>query len=201
MDTVLALVHQHADYAPWIVFGLLMLAGLNIPVSEDAMILGSALLATERPDLLVELFFAVYAGAYLSDLVCYGLGRRFGPSLWRLPGFERVVHKKHIKTLSQFYARWGVWVLLVGRFIPFGVRNGLLLTAGLGRLHFGRLAAVDLIAATMSCGFYFWLYFSYGRAVVDAVARSQLALFGIVAVVVILLIVRSRLMKRLDKAD
>jgi membrane protein DedA with SNARE-associated domain len=88
--------------------------------------------------------------------------------------------------------------LLVGRFIPFGVRNGLLLTAGLGRMSFVRLATVDLVAATLSCGFYFWLYFTYGRAAVSAVAESQLALFIAVGAVVALLLARRFLWRKVD---
>jgi membrane protein DedA with SNARE-associated domain len=200
MDLVLQLVHQHAHAAPFLVFGLLMLAGLNVPISEDALILASALLATEHHDLLVSLFVALYSGAYLSDLVCYWLGRRFGPRLWRLPGFSRVVPFRHVHGLGHFYTRYGVGVLLVGRFIPFGVRNGLLLTAGLGRMPFLRLAVTDLVAATVSCSFYFWLYYTYGRSVVRAVADSQIALFFAAAVVILVLLVRRYLLKRLDQA-
>jgi membrane-associated protein len=199
MDSALALVHQHADAAPLVVFLLLMLAGFNVPVSEDAVILASALLANERRDLLVPLFLAVYAGAYLGDLVCYSLGRRFGPALWRIPGFERLVPWRHVESLQGFYRRYGMGVLLLGRFVPFGVRNALLLTAGLGRMPRLRLALVDLVAATLSCGSYFWLYFSYGREVLGAVARSQVALFAVVIVVVALVLTRKWLTRRLER--
>lgn len=198
MEDLIQFVHLHADSAPWIVFGLLMLAGLNIPVSEDAMILCSALLATERPDLTVSLFIALYAGAYLSDLVCYWMGRTVGPRLWSLPLFERVVPRSHVQALKRFYDRYGMRVLLIGRFIPFGVRNGLLLTAGLSKMSFVRLALVDLLAATLSCSFYFWLYMTYGRLVIQAVATSQLALLAVAGVVVALLLLRRRFMRRLE---
>lgn len=200
MDSILELVNQHAHAAPYIVFGLLMLAGLNLPVSEDALILASALLATKHPDLLPALFLAVYSGAYLSDLVCYGLGRRFGPRLWRLKVFDRLVPFRHVHGVGRFYSRYGVGVLLVGRFIPFGVRNALLLTAGLGRMPFWRLALTDLVAATLSCSFYFWLYYSYGLTVVGAVADSQLALFAVALAAVAFILVRRYMLKRLDQA-
>lgn len=201
MDFLLELVLQHADMAPFFVFGLLLLAGLNVPISEDALILGSALLAAERPHLLVPLFVAIYSGAYLGDLVCYGIGRRFGPKLWKLPGFERVVPFRHVHAIGNFYARYGAGVLLVGRFIPFGVRNVLLLTAGLGRMPFWRLALVDLLAATVSCSFYFWLYYSYGLPVVRAVSDSQLALFAVAIAVAALVLARRYLLGRLQRAS
>jgi membrane-associated protein len=199
MESVLALVQQHAELAPFVVFGLLVLAGFNLPISEDAMILGSALLASERPDLLPQLLLAVYAGAYLGDLICYTLGRRFGPALWRIPGFERLVPARYVLKLSTFYTRYGVWLLLVGRFVPFGVRNALLLTAGLGRMPFWRLALTDLVAATFSCGASFWLYFTYGQVVVEKIAQSQLALLAGAACVIALFMARKRLVGRLER--
>ena len=55
----------HIHLAPFAIFGLLLLAGLNIPVSEDAMLFLSAILATQhmvgsrrsqilRPDFLTQ---------------------------------------------------------------------------------------------------------------------------------------------------
>ena len=198
MQSLTDLITQHAEYAPWIVFGLLILAGFNVPISEDAMVLGAALLATQRPDMLWPLFIAVYSGAYLSDLICYGLGRRFGPALWRFPGFERVVPRRHIESLGKFYERYGVLTLFVGRFIPFGVRNGLLLTAGLGGMKFSRLALADLGAATVSCSFFFWLYYSHGEQAIEAVRESNYAIIGLLAAALLLLALRKRLMKRLE---
>ena len=52
MEDLILYAQQNADIAPWLIFGLLLLAGLNIPVSEDGMLFVSALLATQRPDLL-----------------------------------------------------------------------------------------------------------------------------------------------------
>lgn len=199
MDSLVVLVHQHADLAPWIVFGLLLLAGFNVPISEDAVIFGSALIASERVDLLVPLLVALYSGAVLGDLVCYGIGRRFGPRLWKLQVFERLVPWRHVQGLGRFYQRYGVAVLLVGRFVPFGVRNALLLTAGLGRLPFLRLVGVDLVAAMGSCGASFFLYLTYGRAALELVARSQVGLAVLVGVVVLALVARKLLLRRLDR--
>ena len=51
MESVLIDLMQYitanADLAPWIMCGLLLLAGLNIPVSEDLMLLTAALLAQQ----------------------------------------------------------------------------------------------------------------------------------------------------------
>jgi membrane protein DedA with SNARE-associated domain len=169
-------------------------------VSNRERIFGSAVLASRRPDLLWSMFLACYLGAYLSDLVCYWLGRHYGPRLWRLKGFGRVVPQRHVKALARFYDRYGVRTLFVGRFVPFGVRNGLLLTAGLSQMRFIRLALADLGAATLSVSFFFWLYFTYGAKVIGIVQQSNLTLFIIAVLVALLFFVRRRLMRKMDAA-
>ena len=77
------------------------------------------------------LFIGVFAGAYLSDLICYWLGRILGPKLWNIRFFAKMVHKDKVAQISKFYDKYGPLTLVFGRFIPFGVRNGLFLTSGL----------------------------------------------------------------------
>lgn len=177
MDVALDFIRQHADHAPWLIFGLFMLAGLNIPVSEDALIFLSALLAATRPDLLWPLYIAMFSGAYLSDVVCYGLGRQLGPAIWESRRFRKMVKRERVTQMQQFYAKYGAATLFVGRFIPFGVRNALFLTAGMSHMHALKFLLADLAAATISCNVYFWLYYVYGTRVVGWVKDGNLFIF------------------------
>jgi membrane protein DedA with SNARE-associated domain len=172
--------------------GLLLLAGLNIPVSEDLMLLTAALLAQQRPDLVWQLFAGVFVGAYLSDLICYGLGRTLGPKLWKIKWFAKMVDRAHVDKIGGFYERFGPLTLLVGRFIPFGVRNALFLTAGLSKMRFAKFAISDFIAATITCGLYFWLYFTYGEAIIDVIKQSNVVIFSIAAVGVVVFLIKRR---------
>ena len=83
MEEVYLFIQGHAHSAPWLIFGLLLLTGFNIPVSEDGMIFISALLAVKNPELKYQLFFGVFGGAYFSDLICYWLGRILGPKFFK----------------------------------------------------------------------------------------------------------------------
>ena len=146
----------HAAHAHWIIFGALMLAGLNVPISEDLMIILSAVLAaTVVPENTDKLFICVFLGCYLSDWVCYWIGRSLGRKLWDWRWFSKTFKRKRLEQTQAYYEKYGFWTLLIGRFIPFGVRNCLFLTAGMGRMHFGKFVLSDGIACLASNTFLF----------------------------------------------
>ena len=91
---------QNIDLAPWLIFSLLLLAGLNIPVSEDGMLLITAILAFNNPDQAIPLFFGVYLGAYCSDIICYTLGRTLGPKLFKIKMFKSMMSQKRMHKMT-----------------------------------------------------------------------------------------------------
>ena len=183
---------SNAEIAPLLIFGALLLAGLNLPVSEDLMLLTSALIAVERPELLWQLFAGVYAGAFFSDIICYWLGRSLGPKLWKIKWFAKMVKQETVEKVGGFYERYGILTLLLGRFIPFGVRNGLFLTAGLSKMNFLKFALSDLLAATITCSLYFWLYYTYGNAMVEIIKHSNVVIFSVALIAVVVMVIRRR---------
>lgn len=182
METIIQLIFEHAQYAHWIIFGALMLAGLNVPISEDLMIIFSAVLAaTVIPENTAKLFAAVFLGAYISDWACYWIGRHFGPKLWKISWFAKTFDPKKIDRLHHYYAKYGFLTLLIGRFIPFGVRNGLFLTAGLGKMHFGKFLLSDGIACLLSNVALFSLAYAVGKnyaSLLSAVKTFNIFLFA-----------------------
>lgn len=182
MEELIQIIQANVQYAPYIIFGALLLAGLNIPVSEDAMLFISGVLASSHPEYLTELFIGVYMGAYLSDLICYSLGRFLGPKLFEIRFFANMVPPERIQKIHNFYENYGIVTLLLGRFIPFGVRNALFLTAGLGQMTFTKFALADLLACTISTITFFTLYYHYGSAVIDFVKGGNIVLFSIAAI-------------------
>ena len=141
LSDLMQYVTTNAEMAPWIIFGLLLLAGFNLPVSEDLMLLTSALIAQQRPELMWQLFAGVFAGAYFSDLICYGLGRTLGPKLWQIKWFAKMVDREHVDKIGGFYEKYGPLTLLLGRFIPFGVRNGLFLYSRIEQDAFSKICS------------------------------------------------------------
>jgi len=164
MDTVIQFLFEHAHHAHWIIFSALMLAGINVPISEDLMIILSAVLAaTVVPENTALLFTFVFLGCYISDWVCYWIGRKWGPKLWNIKWFAKTVDRKRLDSIHNYYEKYGFWTLLVGRFIPFGVRNCLFLSAGVAKMPFGKFLLADGIACALSNSTLFTLAFYAGK--------------------------------------
>ena len=192
METFMQFIQENAANAHFIIFGLLLLAGFNIPVSEDGMLFISALIATKYPQNFYLLFFGVYLGAYLSDLICYGLGRKLGPQIWKIKFFAKMVSPEKVEQLSGFYEKYGVFTLIFGRFIPFGIRNGLFLTAGLSKMNFIKFALSDLIACTISCTLFFNLYYRFGETVIEYVKKGNIVLFSVFLLGVLIYFIKKK---------
>ena len=70
---------------------------------------------------------------------------------------------------------------MVGRFIPFGVRNCLFLTAGLVKMHFGKFLLSDGIACVLSNTILFTLAFTVGKnyhSLISLLKIFNIFLFG-----------------------
>ena len=164
MESLLQFIQDNAAHAHWIFFGALMLAGLNVPISEDLMIISGALLsATIVPENTYLIFLFLFLGCYLSDWVSYWIGRTLGRKLWSIKWFAKTVKISKLEQTQKFYEKYGFWTLLGGRFILFGVRNCLFITAGMGKMPFSRFLISDGIACALSNSALFWTTYALGK--------------------------------------
>lgn len=157
MESLLVWLYELGPYAPLIIFAGLVITGFSLPVSEDLLIIASGVLAsTVLGHYSVELFIACLFGSFLADCIAYLIGRLFG---------AKFASKKEEKMqkLTAFYQKYGFWTLFVGRLIPFGIRNGIFMTAGASKMPFQKFALSDGLAC---CGFsslLFFLAYSCGK--------------------------------------
>lgn len=164
MESIVNFACSHAHSAHWIFFLLLMLAGLNIPISEDLILLTSgAIASTCIPNETLYLFVWIYAGCWMSAWEAYSVGRYFGPKLYEIRWFSRIITQNRIKRLHYYYEKFGVFTFIVGRFIPGGVRNALFMTAGLGKMTFWKFILRDGFACLISSSVIFSVGYSLGE--------------------------------------
>ena len=164
MEQIAFYIMEHAANAHWVIFGLLMLAGLNIPISEDILLLVSGMLALTMPfEQGLYLYFWVFLGCYLSAWEGYWIGRLVSKSATEGRWLSKYLSEERIERMGNFYNRYGFWTLLVGRFIPFGVRNCLFMTAGMGRMSFPSFIWRDGIACFISTAVLFYFAYCFGK--------------------------------------
>ncbi len=165
METLLKMISQHAHHAHWFVFGAIILAGFNVPISTDVLIIVSAIMAaTIIPEHTFHLYLALVLGCYFSAWCAYWTGRLLGPKLHSWTWFSRIVSRERLEKIKIFYEKYGLWTLILGRFIPFGVRNCIFMSSGMSRLSFGKFALMDALACSLWCSLAFWLFYALGQS-------------------------------------
>ena len=68
IQAVINFANENVDIAPYAIFGLLLLAGFNLPISEDLMNFTSGFLASQNPDHVIPLYIGILFGCYFSDM-------------------------------------------------------------------------------------------------------------------------------------
>lgn len=182
-----------AHSAPWIILGVLLLGGLNFPISEDLVfILSGAVASMCIPDHTVRLFIWTYVGACFASWETYWIGRIFGPKLYEIKWFNRILNPRRIERLHYYYEKYGILVFIVGRFCPGGVRNALFLSSGLGKMPFLTYILRDGIAVLISSGVMFYLGYLFGdnyEEVVDFFKKYDRLGLALLLVVILMAVV------------
>lgn len=164
MENIAELITRHAPNAHWYIFVALILAGFNIPFSADVLILVAAILAaTVVPENFWQLFACVTIGCYLSAMCAYWLGRGLGTQLSKVKFFSKLLAPERLSRIKQFYEKYGIWTLVIGRFIPFGVRNCIFMSSGMSRVSFGKFILCDAFACLIWCSSAFYLFYTLGQ--------------------------------------
>lgn len=189
LDTLIQFIHQNAHLAHWFIFGGIILAAFHFPISIDLMlIIGATLAATIVPEKMWHLFFAVYFGCIISAWCSYWVGRLLGPKLLRFKFFARILKPERIEKLKSFYEKYGLYTLIVGRFIPFGVRNCIFMSTGISKTSFSQFALRDVLASGIWAITTFSLVYTLGKnfevlyhhfKIVSGVILSALSVTGI----------------------
>ena len=149
---------------PWVSFTLVILAGLNFPVSIDlVIILSSVLAATTIPEKTFHIYAAIFTGCYLSAMISYWFGRILGEKMLKFPWFAKLLNPKRLTKIRHFYEKYGLWTLIFGRFIPFGVRNCMFMSSGMSKTHFGKFILRDFFACLIWSATCFTLFYTLGQ--------------------------------------
>ncbi len=157
-------VSAYFSYFPLVVFLSLLLAGFNLPMSEDLLIITSALVARADHSLIVPLYAAIYAGVVASDHIGYWIGTRIRKGLTKNKFFSKVLTERKLERMHYYLDKYGIFTFIVCRFIPFGVRNTLFMGSGIMRFNYRRFVVYDLVAAAINTSTLFFLIYRLGAS-------------------------------------
>ena len=195
------LIH-YAQYTHFIAFALLILAGFNLPISEDIVyVVSASIAATIYPENTFKIFAGCFLGAYLSDLWCFFVGKYLITWILRHKRLSKHISMKKIAMLEKYFQRYGKKTLFFGRFIPFGLRNQIFITCGVLKMRTPHFIVIDFVALCFTSAILFSLGYYFGNnytVVLNFIHKYSIILFFAV-VLIIFLFVRSFLKREKTK--
>lgn len=200
MESLFSTICENATWAPEILFLLLLIAGLNFPISEDIILItGGAITALCIPEHHFRMYAFVFLGCWMSAWESYALGRFLGPKLYQIKWFNHWINPKIVSDIHEKIEHYGLFTFFVIRFIPGGVRNTFFMTCGLGKMPFKSFIFRDGLAVLFSSSVIFHIGFEFAEhydEVIKMVQRYQeyfiLAILSILAIVATVLFIKQK---------
>ena len=145
-------------------FLVLCLAGVGVPIPEEASIVAAGVLAHEG---VVRWWLALascIAGVLVGDTLIFLAGRRWGERVMQMPGVRQLVSMGSRDRLAASYCRHGMWYVFAARHVP-GLRAAAFVTAGIARVPLAKFLAADGAAVALGVPFTFTLAYLFTEQV------------------------------------
>jgi membrane protein DedA with SNARE-associated domain len=128
------------------IFLVLFIAGLGVPIPEEAPIIAAGILASQEIVTWWVALVVCFVGVLTGDACLYWVGHHWGERIleWRLTRI--VLTPAREKYVIESYHRHGLKIIFTARFVA-GFRAAAYLTAGIVRIPFVKFIAVDGAAA------------------------------------------------------
>lgn len=189
-------------YTHFISFGLLLLAGMNMPISEDVIfIISASIAATLAPENRYYIFAGCFLGAVSSDIIAYCIGR-YGinrilssRTLIKLKLINPEKMERRIQKAVDYFERYGGKTIFFGRFIPFGVRNAIFMTCGIIRMNPLKFILIDTSALVCTSTILFALGYTFGNNYEELfpyMNKYKFLIIGLLFVIVLIMYVRKK---------
>ncbi len=193
MAYISQLLFDFAPHVHYFSFILLVLAGFNFPISEDIIfIISASIAATIIPEHTFKIAAGCVLGAYTSDIISYCLGRFGMKFIFEHKKLARFYPLDKIQKIEYYYESHGSKTLFFGRFIPFGIRNVIFLTAGLAKMNIYKFMIVDFMALSITSTVLFTLGYTLGsnyEVIFPYLNKYKLLLFSLFLLTIVTIII------------
>jgi len=141
-----------ASYGLLAVFVLMVFESCGFPFpSEVIMPTGGLLAATGHiQGGIVAVILAGAVGNLVGSLIAYGLAARFGEPLLLGPGRYVGIRPHHLEMADDWFRRWGLPAVLVGRVLPV-IRTYISFPAGLAKIDLKKFSLLTFVGALPWC--------------------------------------------------
>ena len=190
MPDIVIILGQYIDYFPLVALLGLLLAGLNLPISEDLIIITGAIVCHKKPSMIPITLATLYFGVLVTDFFVYWVGTRVRKGSVKKGFFDRLVPQKAMGKMHQYLDKYGIFTFIVCRFIPFGIRNTLFFSSGFFNLSIRDFLLYDITAALISVNTLFFLVYSFGEVVRRPIKIAGIILFIALVSCIISLLIR-----------
>jgi membrane protein DedA with SNARE-associated domain len=202
MEHIITELFSQYAYSPLLVYSaicvFMILSAFGMPIPEEIVLISAgfvghmALHPADYPPpypgapsvniyvLAAVSFFAVMG----SDFLIYVLGKRFGPRMFKMKWFARLISESALERIQRWTRKYGAWAVFAFRFTP-GVRFPGHLMCGAMGLSPWRFVGVDMVAAGLSVPTQVLLVSLYGETILRYFGQFKLYLFSTMGVLLL----------------
>lgn len=140
------------SYEQWPYLGVLFVllaASVGLPIPEDIPLLTGGYLCHIGKAHLPIMIAVGMTGVLSGDIFLFLMGRRFGHRIVEHRFVCRLVNAQRLLLAEELFAKHGVKILFIGRFLP-GLRPMIFMAAGVLRVPVLTFIAVNGLAASIS---------------------------------------------------
>lgn len=180
------------------------------PLTEEAVLfIGGYLSSLNHGYSWLPTILAGIFGVFITDYWTYYLARKFGRKLLEKPLLKKIFPKSKQDQATCLVKKYGIWSILIVRFIPGGIRNPVFFIAGLFSFNRLKFILTALGGGILSTQISFWLgYLLHDNLPpLDVMIKqmqkySKLFILGIVLLIIILVLIykiRKKIIKNINK--
>jgi membrane protein DedA with SNARE-associated domain len=142
-------------------------AGLPLPISGDLLIMYSASRVDRNPTVWLILGVAFEISVLVGSSFLFFIARRWGTRLlYGAPGRALHLTPERIKQVEGWFKRWGIWAVILGRYVP-GFRVAVTVVAA----SFGVSYRVFITGVAISAAVWITAFVSLGLVVGPTAAQ------------------------------
>ncbi len=151
-----------ANYGYISIFGLLALGIVGFPVPDEIIMMAAGYLSFIKILNVTVAFLAGFAGSFTGMMLSYYIGRRLGQPIIDKFGKWIGLTPKRFDRVKSWYARFGMWTVMIGYFIP-GIRHVTSYAAGIHAMPFRTYIVIALTSALAWTGLFIAIGFYTGH--------------------------------------